>query len=229
MPPDASRASSRAYVASGSACCRWTAAPMPDSPAPTTTTSRWSDVLAVNGGSRRCDWRLHPASAKRLASRPHPVRTEKRMTATEIARPAIERALPSTPPQRRRARGAHGRPRLRPRPHRPHGRDPVGRRAGLARRASQRVRAAAARPVGDGPALRPGDLRGAQGLPAARRRRGRLPARGERPALQPLRAPASRCPSCRSSCSSRPSTRSSTPTARGCRPPRGRASTCGRS
>ena len=68
---------------------------------------------------------------------------------------------------------------------------------GLARRAGHAVRPAHARPGDRGPALRAGDLRGHEGLPARRRLGLDLPPRGERRADGRARPAGSRCPSCR--------------------------------
>ena len=93
----------------------------------------------------------------------------------------------------------------------------------------ERVRPAAARPVGHGPALRTGDLRGAQGLPPARRRRRDVPPGGERPRASTAPPRAWRCRSCRRSCSSRPSTRWCARPRLGAERARRRACTCARS
>ena len=74
----------------------------------------------------------------------------------------------------------------------------------LGRRRDPRPGAVRARSRGRGAALRAGDLRGAEGLPAERRRRGARPARAERaavPGLGRAAGDAGRCPRPRS-CSS---------------------------
>ena len=89
--------------------------------------------------------------------------------------------LPARP-----AGGDRGRARLRPVLHRPHGHDPLDPGPRLARRRRAAVRPAHARPRVDGAALRPGDLRGAQGLPPARRLDRLVPARRQRRAVPRL-------------------------------------------
>ena len=128
------------------------------------------------------------------------------------------------------ARGDPRGARLRPALHRPHVRRRVDPRAGLARRARHAVRPALAGPGHRRPALRAGDLRGHEGLPARGRLGVDLPARGERRPHGALRAAARAARAARSRTSSRPSTRWSAPTSAGCRSRRGRrASTSGRS
>ncbi len=68
-----------------------------------------------------------------------------------------------------RARQAAGRSRFRPRLHRPYGHRPLQRRQGLARRQDHRPQADHARSGRGRAALRPGDLRGPEGLSPRRR------------------------------------------------------------
>ena len=75
------------------------------------------------------------------------------------------------------------------------------RRAGVARRRASCLRPDPAGPGGDGPALRPGDLRGPQGLPQADGSIAGFPARGERGRGSHRSATGWRCRSCRRSCS----------------------------
>ena len=89
--------------------------------------------------------------------------------------------------------------------------------ARLARRGGAAVRPAHPRPGDDGAALRPGDLRGAQGLPPARRLDRLVPARRERRPVPRARRPGWRWRSCPTSCSSPRSRSCSTSTASGCR------------
>ncbi len=102
---------------------------------------------------------------------------------------------------------------------------------GWARRAGPALRSVPARPGGSRAALRAGDLRGHEGLPARGRLGLDLPPRGQRGAVRPRRHAASRCPSCpRPTSSSRCASSSGRPGV-GARPAtRGRrASTCARS
>ena len=78
-----------------------------------------------------------------------------------------------------------------------------GPRAAAGTTPSSSVRAAATRPGDHDAALRAGDLRGAEGVPPARRLGRHLPARGQRPALPARPRGGWRCPSCRSRPSSR--------------------------
>src|SRR5439155_1379596 len=81
-------------------------------------------------------------------------------------------------------------PRFRPHLHRAHGPDLLDRRPRLARRRADSLRAAHARPWHIGPPLRPGRIRGTEGVPPGRRRRRRLSARQARGALSQLRTTA---------------------------------------
>ena len=131
---------------------------------------------------------------------------------------------------RRRARGQLRRPRLRPVLHRPHGHDRVGRRPRLARRPARAVRPALARPGGHGAALRPGDLRGAQGLPAARRLDRDVPAGGQRPRASSARPRRLAMPrAARGAVPGVHRRAGHARTATGCRPAPSAACTCGRS
>ena len=100
--------------------------------------------------------------------------------------PFEPRPTPAHAPTKR-AGGDPGRPRFRRELHRPHGGGHLDRRRRLARLGRRAVRAVRARPGDGGAALRPGDLRGAEGLPARRRQRLAVPAREERRADCPLR------------------------------------------
>ncbi|CAA9387194.1 MAG: Branched-chain amino acid aminotransferase, partial [uncultured Nocardioides sp.] len=97
------------------------------------------------------------------------------------------------PGRRRQAGRDPGQPRLRHPLHRPHAHGRVDPRAGLARRPHHGVRADLPRSRDSGAALRAGDLRGDEGLPARGRLDLDLPSRPERRADGPL-VPAARVP-----------------------------------
>ena len=101
------------------------------------------------------------------------------------------------PGSRRRARRAAGQSGIRPDLHRPHGHHPLRRRQGLVRRPGRGARADPDGPGDRGAALRAGDLRGAQGVPRGRRRRGDVPAGGQRRPVRASRPSGWRCRSCR--------------------------------
>ena len=82
------------------------------------------------------------------------------------------------------------RPGLRDQLHRPHGRRDLDAGRRLARLGDRPVRTVRARPGDRGAALRAGDLRGAEGLPARRRQRLAVPAGPERGPVRPVGAPA---------------------------------------
>ena len=178
--------------------------------------------------SRRASARL-PAydvqHRRRTRQRGDRLTTLDAMTGTDL----IALKPTGTPLRRRRARVTARRPRLRPVLHRPHGHHRLGRRAGLARRPARAVRPDLDRPRGHGAPLRAGDLRGPQGLPAARRLDLDLPARAERAPLPALGAAGWRMPELPEELFLASIEALVQQDHAGCRPaPRG-ASTCGRS
>ena len=129
----------------------------------------------------------------------------------------------------RRAGRAAGRSGVRPGIHRPHGHDPLRRGQGLVRRPRRGPGADPDGPGHGGAALRPGDLRGAQGVPQPATAGSRCSAPTPTPAASAIRRSGWRWRSCRRSCSSARSANSSRSTGSGCRPTRRGRCTCGRS
>ena len=118
---------------------------------------------------------------------------------------------------RRPARGRARRAEVRHRVHRAHGPHLVLAGDRLVGPARREVRPAAAGPRDRRPALRAGDLRGPQGVPARRRLGVDVPPAGQRRAVRAVRAPARAAASCPRRTSWAPSRRSSRRTWPGCR------------
>ena len=158
------------------------------------------------------DWgRLPRNESEFLSRRGNGTLAIERCAETEILYPPEPRAG-----RRRHARRTAQGSGLRPGVHRPHGDHPLADGRRLVRRAD---RAARADPDGSGrgrAALRAGDLRGAEGLPARRRRRRPVPPGAPTPAGSASRPRGWRCRSCPRNCSSGRSTSWSRSTATGC-------------
>ena len=130
---------------------------------------------------------------------------------------------------RRRARGDPRQPRLRQALHRPHGGDHLDGGRRLAGRDGAPVRAAAARPGDLRAALRAGDLRGPEGLPARRRVDLGLPAGRQRAADAALGDPPRPAAPARGVLHRVAAAAHRGRRSRGCHPRRRRACTCARS
>ena len=111
------------------------------------------------------------------------------MTVSPVHQIAFALQSHQHPGARRRARPAARRPRIRPDLHRSHGDGPLVAGAGLARWPARALRADSAGPGDLGPALRAGDLRGAEGLPPGKRGHRGLPPGRERGQVRQVSGP----------------------------------------